>query len=41
MKDFWRMLKKLLDSGIPIEIRTPVIVGINDSDENMIQMARF
>lgn len=33
--------KKLLDSGIPIEIRTPVIVGINDSDENMIQMARF
>lgn len=34
-------IKKTVEAGIPLVIRTPIVPGINDDDENMCAMAGF
>ena len=36
-----RNLSYLLTSGIPLEIRIPLVGGVNDDDTNIVEIARF
>ncbi len=34
-------LRKLGDSGVPMIVRTPVVGGVNDAEEEIARIARF